>query len=111
MINLNQDDYSKMPDEIISDIEFYKQSHTDEINKIRKSKYTESAMSLDEFCETFKNEIEADIIKKENHLTSIETTVRNAIRHGTSKQAVDQMDKAEQSIRDSRGNYTSALNQ
>lgn len=113
MINLNQDDYSKMPDEIISDIEFYKQSHTDEINKIRKSKYTENVMSLDEFCETFKNEIEADIIKKESKeskIISIESTVRNAISQGTSKEAVDQMDKAEQSIRSSIGNYTSEIN-
>ena len=50
------------------------------------------------------------IEKKENEIISIESTVRNAISQGTSKEAVDQMDKAEQSIRSSIGNYTSEIN-
>ena len=66
MTNLTKEDYSKMPNEIIDDINLYKQAHTEEMDKFKNSSYKEDYMTLDEFCQTFKSEIEEDIRKQES---------------------------------------------
>lgn len=65
MINLTQDDYSKMPDGLISDIEYYKENHIDEMNRFKNSEYSIEFMTLDDFCQVYKKEIDEDIKKQE----------------------------------------------
>lgn len=114
MMNLTEDDYSKMPNEIIDDIKLYRQTHMEEMKKIKNVGYKADSMTLDEFCQTFKNEIEEDIRKQSSEKSkniSMESAVRNAITQGTTKETVEQTDREEENIRSERSNYTSSLNQ
>lgn len=96
MMNLTQDDYSKMTDELIGDIEYYKENHSEEMNKFEKSKYSLEFMTLDEFCQIYKKEIDEDIKKQEAKQSkgiSMQEVVKNAISNGITIEQVEQMDR------------------
>lgn len=105
MVNLTQEDYSKMPDELISDIEYYKENHADKMNRFRNSEYSVEFMSLDEFCEVYKKEIDEDIKKQESKRSkdiSMKDVIKNAISKGISTEQVAQMDRAQNTLSNQR---------
>lgn len=103
MSNLTQDDYSKMPKEIIEDINVYKQAHAEEISRFESSSYSVEFMSLDEFCQTFKQEIDEDIKRQEaKKSVSMKTVIENAINTGVASEQVEQMDRVEQNLTSER---------
>ena len=114
--NLTQEDYVKMPDDC-EKINFYKEHYSEEIDRFKKVPYSIIHMSLDEFCETYKKEIEADIEKREQSLSendkkkeddekgssnnksiTMKSVISNAIRRGTSIEEVAEYDHAEQEV-------------
>lgn len=101
MMNLTQDDYSKMPDELIGDIEYYKENHTDEMNRFKNSEYSLEFMTLDEFCQVYKKEIDEDIKKQEAKSSkdiSMKDVVKNAISKGIATEQVEQMDRVQNTL-------------
>ena len=105
MMNLTQDDYSKMPDGLISDIEYYKENHSDEMNRFKNSEYSIEFMTLDDFCQVYKKEIDEDIKKQETKRSkciSIKDVVKNAISNGIATEQVAQMDRAQNTLSNER---------
>lgn len=101
MMNLTQDDYSKMPDGLISDIEYYKENHTDEMNRFKNSEYSIEFMTLDDFCQVYKKEIDEDIKRQEAKRSkdiSMKDVVKNAISKGITTEQVAQMDRAQNTL-------------
>lgn len=80
MAHLTPDDYSKMPDQIVSDLSFYKNTHADAIHKFESQDYSLEFMSLDEFCQTFKEEIDASIAQSTKIYDEAELTSTNNIK-------------------------------
>lgn len=64
MMNLTADDYSKMSNNRIEDIEFYKKEHAEEMKKFEESKYSIVYMTMDEFCNMYSREIIEDLRKQ-----------------------------------------------
>ena len=60
-------------------------------------------MSLDEFCQTFKQEIDEDIKRQEaKKSVSMKTVIENAINTGVASEQVEQMDRVEQNLTSER---------
>ncbi len=105
MMNLTCEDYSKMPEEIISDIEFYKENHAEEMHKFKTAEYSLEFMPIDEFCQIYKKEIEEDIKKqeaKQNKYFSIKDIIKNAISSGINVEQMEQMDRVENVLSNKR---------
>lgn len=101
MMNLTQDDYSKMPDGLISDIEYYKENHADKMNRFKNSDYSLEFMTLDEFCQVYKKEIDEDIKKQEIKSSkdiSMKDVVKNAISNGIATEQVAQIDREQNNL-------------
>ena len=101
MMNLTQDDYSKMPDGLISDIEYYKENHADKMNRFKNSDYSLEFMTLDEFCQVYKKEIDEDIKKQEIKSSkdiSMKDVVKNAISNGIATEQVAQIDREQNTL-------------
>lgn len=112
--NLTQEDYEKMPDDC-EKINFYKERYSEQIDRFRNAPYSIVHMSLDEFCEVYKKEIEEDIEKREQSLSenekekedsrkvscnnrsiTMKSVVSNAIKSGVSIEEVAEYDHVEQ---------------
>ena len=91
-----------MPEEIISDIEFYKENHAEEMHKFKTAEYSLEFMPIDEFCQIYKKEIEEDIKKQEAKHISMKDIVKNAISNGLDLEQVEQMDRVENVLSNER---------
>jgi len=101
MMNLTQDDYSKIPNQLINDIEYYKENHIEEMNRFKNFEYSLEFMTLDDFCQIYKKEIEEDIKKqeiKQNKTIFMKDVVKNAISNGIATEQVEQMDRIEKNL-------------
>ncbi len=97
MCNLTEDDYAKMPSSMIDDLKFYRENHADEMSRFENSKYSESFMKIDEFCQTFNKEIDEDIRKQEEKKSlSMKDFVKNALTKGVTTEQIREADRREE---------------
>ena len=102
MCTLKEEDLTKMPKSMISDIEFYKENHQNIKKKIENGDYIEEQIALDEFCSRYYDEIAKAEHATEKDKERIQKTKKNEkqgitlqeIGKGTTEKFIQNPEKA-----------------